>query len=309
MGFVMGNWNMRKIILAVSALAISTMSASAADLAAKARPLPPPPVPVWSWTGFYIGGHLGAGWSRNEFSSVGNDIAVVLPPGTALGSHNGLGPLGGFQVGYNWQIPNGPLLIGVEGDFSFADLKGDHPNSFNFALANNFACGVENQHLCSSFASFNAQERFFSKVKDTATITARIGVTSGPQDRTLWYVKGGAAWAKTNYSDSASISGVVCVNGPLDSACTAENRSGVASGDSSRWGWTVGTGVEWALWDNWSTKIEYNFLNFDSHDVTLRGHNEFGDLSRTVRVEQQIHQLKIGLNYRFNWGAPLVARY
>ena len=300
---------MRKMILAVSALAISTMSASAADMAAKARPLPPPPLPVWSWTGFYFGGHLGAGWSRNEFSE-GRE-GQVFAPGTGLGSHNGLGPLGGFQVGYNWQIPNGPFLIGVEGDFSFADLKGDHQNSTSAAFAQNFLAGVENQHVGSVFALVNLQERFSSKVKDTATITARIGVTSGPQDRTLWYVKGGAAWAKTDYADNATFSALLCISAPLDSACAAANGSLFSSGSSSRWGWTVGTGVEWALWDNWSTKIEYNFLDFDSHDVTLQGRFDNGDtFRRTVRVDQQIHQLKIGLNYRFNWGkSPVVASY
>jgi outer membrane immunogenic protein len=303
---------MRKMILAVSALAISTMSAYAADLPAKARPYPPPPLPVWSWTGFYIGGHLGAGWSRNEFSE-GRD--GHFDPGTDLGSHNGLGPLGGFQVGYNWQVPNGPLLIGVEGDFSFADLKGDHQNTSSAALAATFGC-FDDRFACSAFALLNAQERFSTKVKDTATITARIGITSGPQDRTLWYVKGGAAWAKTDYADSATFSEVACVNFVLNSACAAANGSLFSSGSSSRWGWTVGTGVEWALWDNWSTKIEYNFLQFDSHDVTLQGRFDNGDIfRRTVSVDQQIHQIKFGLNYRFNWGkypvgkSPVVASY
>ncbi len=288
------------MILAVSALAISTMSAYAADLAAKARPLPPPPLPVWSWTGFYVGGHLGAGWSRNEFSE-------GQVPG---GSHNGLGPLGGFQVGYNWQTPNGPFLIGVEGDFSFADLKGDHQNSSSAALAATVGC-VDDRFSCSEFVLSNGQERFSSKVKDTATITARIGVTSGPQDRTLWYVKGGAAWAKTDYADSASFSALLCINFPLDSGCVASNGSNFSSGSSSRWGWTVGTGVEWALWDNWSTKIEYDFLDFGSHDVALNGRFANSDtFNRTVHVDQQIHQLKIGLNYRFNWGkSPVVASY
>ena len=308
----MGNSNMRKMILAVSALAISTMSASAADLAVKARPLPPPPLPVWSWTGFYVGGHLGAGWSRNEFSEgrLGQEFAPQdFALGTGLGSHNGLGPLGGFQVGYNWQIPNGPFLFGVEGDFSFADLRGDHQNSSSAAAAVTFGC-FENSFSCSAFNLLNAQERFSSKVKDTATITARIGVTSGPQDRTLWYVKGGAAWAKTDFADSATFSDVACVTVVLNSACAAANSSLFSSGSTSRWGWTVGTGVEWALWDNWSTKIEYDFLKFDSHDVTLQGFDNGDIFRRTVHVDQQIHQLKIGLNYRFNWGkSPVVASY
>ena len=304
---------MKKLLSAAAIVAISSTTAFAADLPVRA-PAYLPPVPVYSWTGFYLGGHLGAGWSRNEFSEPQTN--GILAPGTDLGSHNGLGPLGGFQVGYNWQLPNGPVVIGVEGDFSFADLKGDHQNSASAAFADNFLCGRENQHVCSIFALLNGQERFSSKVKDTATITGRIGVTSGPEDRTLWYVKGGAAWAKTDYADSAAFSEVLCINFPLDSACAAANGSNFSSGSSSRWGWTVGTGVEWALWDNWSTKIEYNFLQFDSHDVTLQGRFGNGDIfHRTVSVDQQIHQIKFGLNYRFNWGkypvgkSPVVASY
>jgi outer membrane immunogenic protein len=88
----------------VSAAALSlglTVAASAADL----RPAYKAPAPVaapynYSWSGFYIGGHAGVGWSEGDDS----------------------GFVGGGQIGYNWQFaPN--WVIGIEGDFSGTSLS------------------------------------------------------------------------------------------------------------------------------------------------------------------------------------------
>ena len=58
---------MKKLALAAAALAVGTVSASAADLAA--RPYTKAPVAVaavYNWTGFYIGAHVGYGWGDNR---------------------------------------------------------------------------------------------------------------------------------------------------------------------------------------------------------------------------------------------------
>lgn len=77
-----------------------------------------------SWNGFYAGGNFGSGWSPDE-SSEGASPALqpqfpsrpVSKPGAPLGSHD-LDPHSGFQAGYNWQIPNSPVVLGIEGDRS-----------------------------------------------------------------------------------------------------------------------------------------------------------------------------------------------
>jgi hypothetical protein len=38
-----------------------------------------------------------------------------------------------------------------------------------------------------------------------------------------------------------------------------------------RRGWMAGVGLEFGLFDNWSAKIEYDYLGFGSRDVTLNG--------------------------------------
>jgi outer membrane immunogenic protein len=67
------------------------------------------------WSGFYIGGNLGAAFDPNNLSikdlSEEQDLSLKFSNDTEL--------IGGVHGGYNWQV--GTWLIGVEGDFDFAD--------------------------------------------------------------------------------------------------------------------------------------------------------------------------------------------
>ena len=96
---------MKNTILGTAALLIaSTIAASAADLAVKTRPYVPPE--VWSWTGFYVGGHVGAGWGTTESTLTQFAVPVlplVAPINLALSQNSRSGFLGGAQAGYNWQ--------------------------------------------------------------------------------------------------------------------------------------------------------------------------------------------------------------
>src|SRR5215475_9936763 len=120
---------MRKLSLTLLAttavIGLAASVAAAADLPRKAPPaaLPPPP-PPYNWSGFYVGGFFGAGWARNDLdnTSIAVSDAFSFPGGTALS--NGVGPLGGITVGWNWQLPNAPIVLGIEGDFAWADIKG-----------------------------------------------------------------------------------------------------------------------------------------------------------------------------------------
>ena len=125
---------MRRILLAGAATlaaSLSMMSANAADLQ---RPIPnpmptkaPPYVaPEYDWTGFYVGINGGGGWGRGFTElSHGFDISGALVGGTA---------------GYNVQL--GHLVLGVEGDIDWSDLKGS--TSANGCVA---GCSVENKWL------------------------------------------------------------------------------------------------------------------------------------------------------------------
>ena len=129
-----------------------------------------------------------------------------------------------------------------------------------------------------------------TKVDGLATFAGRFGLTS---NQTLVYVKGGAAWAHDKYS--------LVRTEPVDpfSVTASETRTG----------WMLGAGVEYAFYSNWSAKLEYNFLDFGNERITLlgtfRGTNR---VTPAVDIDQQVHLVKFGLNYRFNWGA-VTARY
>ena len=118
---------------AIGALAFAG-AALAADLPARTYTKAPMMSPVFSWTGFYVGGHVGAGWGTTESNldvgktlvSNGIDpisLALVLP----LAQTQMSGFLGGVQAGYNWQ--SGIMVFGIEGYFSGADIKGNAPVS------------------------------------------------------------------------------------------------------------------------------------------------------------------------------------
>ena len=101
--------------------------------------------------------------------------------------------------------------------------------------------------------------------------------------------------------------------------CTVRSCLGILSvptpfdftGKETRIGWTAGAGIEWAFWDNWSAKIEYDFYDFGEHRVTLV--DSLGNFDPApADINQQIHTVKFGINYRFNFGKappPIVAKY
>src|SRR5262249_29848878 len=305
------------LLATTAAIGLAASAAAAPDLPRKApAPVLPPPPPPYNWTGFYLGGFFGAGWVRNDLDNtniaVSNDFVFS---GGSRAISSGLGPLGGVTVGWNWQLPNAPIVLGIEGDFAWGDLKGSadrnatRTDGFNFC--NVFLPLVGCVNSGSQFTVANASARTNFKVRDMATITGRFGLISGPQDRTLWYVKGGGAWARTNVDVTAQVNAVQCsindlfVGNPSPFDCFSREAAFSFSNNFNKWGWTVGTGLEFGLWDNWTGKVEYDFLQFGSRTFNFAtgSNNQFGDpIFVNTQVKEQIHQIKIGLNYRFNWG-------
>jgi outer membrane immunogenic protein len=156
----------RKTIAAVAALLATTTMASAADMAVKAAPVLPPV--VWSWTGFYIGAHVGAGFGETE-STITTAAPVVSLP---FSQNSRSGFLGGGQIGYNWQA--GWAVFGVQADIAGMNVKGTTPCG---VVINLFTCSSESQWL--------------------ATVSGRLGAVV--LDRGLVYVKGGGAWLNTDH--------------------------------------------------------------------------------------------------------------
>ena len=133
-------------------------------------------------------------------------------------------------------------------------------------------------------ATFPGGYVYSNDQRGLGSITARIGYTWGPG---LVYVKGGYA-----YSDNAER---VTLGGVPTAFLLNGNHSN---------GWTVGTGLEYMVAPNWSVKGEYMYYDFGStRFVAPVALAPFG----SFRTDD--HTLKLGVNYRFNFASPVVARY
>jgi len=107
------------------AMAAALVALGATSQAAFAGPA------AYSWTGGYFGGQLGYGWSS---VATGETNVYNDPSGSPDGtldpfSYSGTGIIGGGEVGYNWQ--SGPMVLGVVGDFSGANIQGSYTDPDN----------------------------------------------------------------------------------------------------------------------------------------------------------------------------------
>jgi len=108
----------------------------------------------------------------------------------------------------------------------------------------------------------------------TSTVTGRVG---GAFDRLLVYAKGGVAFA----NDESSLN---------------DTSGGTASTSMTRTGWTAGAGIEYALAQNWTAKIEYDYLGFGSETLNL-GTAAFPAYNPSATLNVQ--EVKAGINFKF----------
>lgn len=119
------------------------------------------------------------------------------------------------------------------------------------------------------------------------TFTGRVGLV---MDRLLTYVKGGAAVAQIHNTVS-DLDGNGSID-PLD----------YSSVSNARWGWTAGTGFEYAILPSVSLKSEYLYMDFGKNTST----NLSGDL---FQHKNRIQTFKVGLNYRWGGSLPGTTNY
>jgi len=235
----------------------AAQNASAADMSVKASVYAPATAAPWNWTGFYFGGHIGAALTS---TNIADPFGVPIYGDTARTP----GFIGGGQIGFNYQ--QGSIVFGVEADASWVDSDGTN--------------------TCFAVSGTTASSNCRIRPDLYATVTGRLGYAV---DRSLFYVKGGAAWTRGSVD--------IFVN---------QNNAGVFTSASTfvTSGWTIGAGLEYALTPAWSVKLEYNYLNFGGQDVATPyvAGNPFGN-APTTTISQHVHQAKLGLNYRFGPGA------
>jgi outer membrane immunogenic protein len=190
---------MRRVVFAGLA-AIAAAPAFAADLPPRmAPPIYAPAAvaaPAFSWTGIYIGGHVGGGFSDEKLTDV---FGAALTPGTQISSSPS-GFLGGGQIGANYQM--GQWVLGIEAAGSWANLKTTTTTPSTVFAATNLLTTSDPKWLL--------------------TVTGRLGYAAGPW---LWYVLGGGAWESVDYTVSGSNGGVT-----LTAPVLSDTRSGWVAG-------------------------------------------------------------------------------
>lgn len=130
------------------------------------------------------------------------------------------------------------------------------------------------------------------------TITDAIGLFTGQAgaawQNVLWYIKGGAAIMNDKY------------DGLITGTSVLNDR---ASG--TRWGGTIGTGIEIGFAPNWSVGIEYDHLFIPSRSISFTSLNAavapIGMQTRVDNVREGVDMATVRVNYRF--GGPIVAKY
>ena len=126
-----------------------------------------------------------------------------------------------------------------------------------------------------------------SKIGAFGLLTGQIGYAA---NNVLLYVKGGAAVTDDRFR----------------SFVTATNALIGTTTSDTRWGGTVGAGLEFGFSPNWSAAIEYDHLFMGNRTYTFTNINT-GAFFATDRIKQDVDMVTVRVNYR--WGGPVVAKY
>jgi len=261
-------------ILTAAALSFGfAQTASAADMPVKApMKAPPPAAAVYNWTGFYLGLNAGAGISDSKLdvdptgaflTDVNAAAYLASYPGELTSQQAGF--TGGLTAGYNWQPNN--FVFGVEGDINYLHLTAS--SSANPPAVPPLGGNVGKL--------MSLEEDWFG------TLRGRLGVAF---DRFLVFGTGGLAIGEVKSSAAWTDHG---------------SYNWAASSSSTRAGWVLGAGAEYALTQNWRVKAEYLYVDLGSHsyNVTNATTNPIQTYTINATEWDRYSIVRAGLNYRF----------
>jgi opacity protein-like surface antigen len=225
---------------------------------------PAPMAPV-DWTGFYVGGHFGGGFSNAQWSDpfgpTAGPLGLINVAGLGDNTH-ATGPLGGGEAGVNWQI--GRLVLGAAADASAANIRGENTCFSGIG-------GVDCQHAVNSLV----------------TLTGRAGFAF---DRSLVYVKGGGALTNTSYTLFADTNALTL---------------GTGTTTLGTWGWTVGGGIEYALTNHWTAFAEYDYVGLPTVTVPFPGVATINAQTITVKQSLDAFKLGINYKFALPGHLPI----
>lgn len=131
------------------------------------------PTPASKWSGFSVGGEIGASWASYVWTQSPNFFNTI--DATVLGSQTDFlssGITGGALGGYNWQL--GPMLLGIELSARSGGLTEQQPSPW-----------------------YPATDTFTTEIHWRASVAARVGYA---WERWQVFAKGGWAGADVGFT-------------------------------------------------------------------------------------------------------------
>lgn len=259
----------RKFLLTTAAVAAFAGTAAAADLPSRrAPPVYLPPPPIPVFT--WTGLYIG-GQVGYEF---GHSTAAVTASATGNGlTANGASPsgvIGGGHIGYLFSTQSLPFMGGgLLGTGGVFGIEGD----------------VDGAHYNSTYALGALND--YTRQNIQGSVRGRLGIAA---DRALFYATGGVAFGDLGNTY------VNTLNGLSDSI------------SHTRVGYTVGGGVEYAVTNNVSVRVEYRYTDFGTFTDNLAASTGG---AKNVQHRETDNRVQAGFSYKFNtFGpVPVVARY
>ena len=186
---------MKKLAIVLTAMAVFTAPALAADMARAPMSAPAPIAYAPSWTGFYIFGGAGGGlWAADS-------NVVTVPGGIPRTRDQRLGGSGWFGTvgaGYDWQF--GSWVLGVLADGQFGEIRGSLSDPFNFVegrekLRDTWAAGVRLGYLVAPNVNSYVNAGYTGSEWSGTSLSSLAGgptvATTASFHRDGWFIGGG----------------------------------------------------------------------------------------------------------------------
>jgi len=237
---------------AAAAVLMLGSSALAADLPTSATIVAKAPSPITrSWTGWNAGVSLGARWADVDGTTIAFRGGPPPFPSQATFSYDSTTFRVGGYLGYDWQFAP-KWLAGIEGDFAWG----------NGSKRAEFLQGATPANIGN-----------FSEFKHTwdAGIRGRIGYLFTPT--WLLYLTGGGQWQHVEATVNCGI--LTC--GPTVIPADPNNTPFLQTNSTTRFGWTLGGGLEAMFSGNWMARLEYRYADYGTW------HTTFGPISQITK--------------------------
>lgn len=232
------------------------------------------------WSGIYAGATVGMQVIRN--SGFHSDAAGAANPDFPNFHYDYAGARFSYGLHMGIQRLFGHFVIGAEFDFDGPQAK-IASSWYNGSLA--YSGGA---------AANTYQQRV--GLNWQGSLRGRFGFV---HHKSLFYITGGLAFANMT----------VCT--VLDDCINGANH--VVRYSTTRWGWTIGAGIEHKFSYNWSVRAEYRYTNYGSRTCLATDSCSINANASDINNRVETHAVRVGVSYLFGApampAAPIIARY